>query len=342
MSETSNVQHWSLTLGGSNGSTSIVIENANNTITSGEHEFVCATVDPDSSTAILYVSGVMVASSIALSFSPGPSGVDTVDVPIRLGAHRAFSSMGITNAIGIEGGLISNAFFMQKALSQDEVSGIYVSGFASGTAPAGPVASGITNSDLNDSVKDTLGILDANMSKIIFTSWHNYETANPSGIRHANSGFHPAYDQLIGAGSNSGLNFGNILQGTASGVKVVTFRNSTTGTVISGMKLWMSNYGDLPLSGWNVSYHCDSNWLPNLTLPSGSGIVGKTYLTASSVLRSDGGLTISGYSLDGTVQSGEQEISQYIYLGFVTDGEFTPPGTYGPDGFAFRLTAFNI
>ncbi len=198
----------------------------------------------------------------------------------------------------------------------------------------------VSNSDTNDTLKDNLDVESTSGSVIIMTAWDPTELANPSGIRHATSGFHPAFIQVLGLGSTSGLSFGELLQTTTSGTKAVVFRNASTGTIISNMRLWIDDSSALGTSGWNVSAHINSNWL-NLTLPSGSGILGKTLETAISVLRSDLGTTISGYELDGTVQSGEQEVSQYIYLAFNADTELIP-STYGPDGFGFRLTFDNV
>lgn len=306
-------------------------------LTSGKYEHVVCTINAQSASnnVRLYVSGLAVATG-SITFSPGTSGAFP---HFRIGSTISAGAEFVNNAVGSRGAEFAEVFLIRRNLTAEQVSGIYTYGFQDGIEPP---PSGMSNSDLNDSQKDNLGEQSSGLSRLAFTAWRNTESANPSGIRHATSGFHPAWIQLIGHGASSGLNFGSILQGTASGVKVITFRNTTPNTRISGMKIWMSDFGDLPTSGWNISYHCNSRWLPNLTLPSGSGVIGRSYAAASSVLRSDGGLTISGYQLDGTVQSGEQEISQYVYLGFVTDGNFTPPGTYGPDGFAFRVSAYNV
>lgn len=306
-------------------------------LTSGKYEHVVCTINAQTAVnnVILYVSGLAVATG-SITFSPGTSGA--------FPHFRVFSSTSagaefVNNGVGSRGAEVAEVFLIRQNLTPEQVSGIYTFGFQDGLAP-GP--SGMSNSDLNDSQKDNIGEQSSGLCHITFTAWRNTESANPSGGRHATSGFHPAWIQLIGRGATSGLNFGPILQGTSSGVRVITFRNTTPNTRISGMKFWMSDFADLPSSGWNISYHCNSRWLPNLTLPSGSGMVGRSYAAASSVLRSDGGLTISGYNLNGLSQSGEQEISQYVYLGFTSDGEFTSPGTYGPDGFAFRLSAYNV
>lgn len=331
--------HWSLTLGTSNGTSSAAIENTSLVSSIGNYEFVCATVDPSASTAILYVSGLPVASSVALSFSPGPSGVDIIDVPIRLGAHRSFSSMGLTNAIGGDSGLMANAFFLRRALTQLEVSGIYQSGFASGSAPEIPV-SGMSNSDLNDTLKDNIGAQSSSGSTMIITAWDVTDPADPSGYRHMTSGLHPAFIKVLGQGSTSGLSFGNLLQTTSSGTKAIVFRNATSGNNVDNMRFWLKDYGAFPSSGWNVAVHVNSKWLPNLILPSGSGILGKSLGDAVTVLRSDGATSISGYELDGTSSSGEQEVSQYIYIAFNADTELAP-ATYGYDDFGFHLTLDN-
>jgi hypothetical protein len=337
-SETVDTLHWSLTLGRTNGTSSVTIEDTSNMIVSGNFEFVCATVDPDNDTAILYVSGLPVASSVALSFSPGPSGVDSIDVPIRLGGHRGSTSMGITNAVGIEDGLMSHAFFIKRALTQLEVSGIYQSGMPSGSAPEA-VVSGMFNSDLNDTLKDNIGAQSASAATLIMTAWDPTDLADPSGQRHITTGIHPAFVKVLGPGSTSGLPFGELLQTTASGTKAITFRNATPGTNVGNLRFWLRDYGAFPSSGWNVAVHVNSEWL-NLTLPSGSGILGKTLGDAASVLRSDGFTSISGYTIDGTSPSGEEETSQYIYIAFNADTELAP-GTYGYDDFGFRLTVDN-
>jgi len=305
-------------------------------LSSGKYEHVVCTIDSTTSTnnVVLYVSGLGVATG-SIAFSPGLSGAHP---PFRMFSSTSSTSEIVANGVGGHGVNIGEAFIIRRLLTPQEVSGIYVSGFIDGSAPI--TSSGMNNSDLNDTQKDNLGAQTSTTSNIIINAWKNTELANPSGVRHATSGFHPAFIKVLGNGASSGLTF-NSLQGTASGIAVLSFRNATTGTVISGMKIWMDTSSALPSSGWNVSFHVNSAWLPNLTLPSGSGIIGKSLGAASSVLRSDLNTTISGYSLDGTVQSGEYEISQYIYLGFTTDSEFTP-GTYGPNGISFRISANNV
>ena len=198
----------------------------------------------------------------------------------------------------------------------------------------------INNSDVNDTQKDNLGA--ALALTVQMTAWNANNAANPSGVRHMTSGYHPAWLKILGIGGGSGLNFGSITQHTSSGIKAVTFRNTAPESAITNMRFWMSDISAFAgVSGWDVAQHVDSKWLPNLTLPSGSGTVGRSLGAATSVLQSDLSTTMSGGTLDGTSISGESGISQYIYLSFATDENFSP-ATYGPGGFIFRLTTDNV
>ena len=289
-----------------------------------------ATVDGTIDTAFLYISGIPVASSTSITLSPGTSG--NAQFPIRIGAHRSFSSQGNANAVGGESGIIAEAFFMDRVLTPAEVAGYSASGFVNET--------GVSESDPEDSLKDTIGAKSLSSVDIRATAWNPTDSADPSGARQIESGAHPAYIQVLTV--ESGLSFGEILQSTASGVKAITFKNATPDTSVSNMRFWnddRSAFG--AVVGYEVAEHIDSSWLVNPVLASGSGIVGKTLDTASTVLRSDGFASISGYTTSTTSISGEQEVSQYIYIALETNSDFTA-GTYGPGGFGFRITVDNV
>ena len=85
--------NWEFTVGGLTGDSSYVISSPYAADIT-KFESVVATMDPSTTTAILYVSGLPVASSTSLTPSPGTSGKQYS--PIRIGAHRSFSSMGTT------------------------------------------------------------------------------------------------------------------------------------------------------------------------------------------------------------------------------------------------------
>jgi hypothetical protein len=325
---------WRAEIGITNGATTTVIRNVDN-LMSGVWQHVVCTVDTDATTdnVKIYVSGVLRASGDA-TVAPAPSGTHP---STRLFCTSSKTSEVISNACGSRGVILGETFFMRRTLTEGEVAGIFSSGFV-----AVPAGTGILQSDISDSLKDTIGAQAAASSILQFTAWNANNAADPTGSRHMTSGYHPAWLKVIGEGSTSGLNFGTITQHTASGIKAITFRNTTPETAINNIRFWMSDVSAFAgVTGWEVSMHVDSQWLPNLTLPSGSGVVSRTLAAASSILQSNGSATISGGTLDGNLPSGESGVSQYIYLSFVTNGDFVP-NTYGPTGFNFRITADNV
>lgn len=286
----------------------------------------------------IYVSGVL-ANSGALQYSPGPSGssgilIDLVDVPFRIGAHRAFSSQSATNAVGIESGLMAEAFVMNRVLTEDEIVGIASSGIRT------PAIGNQNDSDNLDSSKDTLGsITGSSVPVISITAWDGNAQADPSGMRQISGAFHPSFLKLLGPSASSGLSFTGTFRGTPSDPVAITFRNATSGTNISNLKIWLDNYDAFASTqGYEVSVHINGKWLPGLVLPSGSGVVGKTFQTASSIYRSDGYNGLSGIPTQGTASSGEGDISQYVYLAFDSNNDLDL-GTYGTTGFSFKVTA---
>lgn len=323
-----NEFNWELTLGGSNGTASYLVGSPYD-IALDQYESVVATVDGTTDTAFLYISGIPVASSTSITLSPGSSG--NAQFPIRIGCHRAFSSQGVTNAVGGESGVMAEVFFMDRVLTPAEVAGYSASGFVART--------GVSESDPQDSLKDNIGAQSATAVDVRVTAWDPTDSADPSGARNIESGAHPAYIQVLTV--ESGLAFGDILQSTVSGVKALTIKNATSGTNIDNIRFWNDDRSAFAgIVGYEVAEHIDSAWLVNPVLASGSGIVGKTLDSASTVLRSDGFASISGYTVDTTSISGEQEVSQYIYIALQTNSDFTP-GTYGPGGFGFRVTVDN-
>ena len=331
----SPAKYWSVEVGISNGSsTASVASPFESTENTWEH--VVCTVDSAGTTdnIRLYISGVLAASGSA-TVSPGTSGAHP---PFRIFSNTSSTSEGILNGVGGDGGKAAETFLIRRILTSGEVAGVYESGFISPPA----VSSGILQSDINDTLKDNIGAQTASVSELRVTAWDANNAADPSGFRHMTSGYHPSWIGVVADDSASGLNFGNINQSTASGIKAITFRNITNNTAIGNLKFWMSDVSAFAgITGWEVSQHIDSKWLPNLTLPSGSGVVSRTLGDAATVLQSDGNTTISGGTLLGTSTSGESGISQYIYLSFVTNSDFTP-SNYGPAGFVFRITTDNV
>jgi hypothetical protein len=332
---TSPSRFWRAEIGASNGGSTATVDSPF-TAAENAYEHVVCTVDADTATnnVRLYVSGILVASG-SITVSPGTSGAHP---PFRILGNSAGASESVLNGISSAGGQVAETFFMNRTLTSGEVAGVFASGFVA--VPA--AGSGFFNSDEQDTLKDNVGPQSASTSSIPITAWNGNERADPSGFRHMTSGSHPGWLKILEVGGGSGLNFGQISQGTASGIRAITFRNATTGTKINNMKFWAYDLSAFNgIVGYDIALHIDSKWLPNLTLPSGSGVVGRSLAAASSVLRSDGHTEISGYSLAGHIPSGEQEISQYIYLSFDTNSDFTP-NTYGPTGFEFRVTADNL
>ena len=309
--------------------------------TSGTYQHVVAVANGAAGTLDLYISGVQVSGRIdtgngAFVYAPEGSGtaLDLI-MPFRIGAITADSTDLYTSAdFGFQGsGEFSELFFMNRALSSGEVFSLFESGFVASTFSA--------DSDDYDTLKDNIGV-QSSLSTIQITAWDANNAADPSGSRHMTSGYHPSWLKIVGEGAGSGLNFGRITQHTTSGIKAITIRNTTNATILNNIRFWMSDISAFAgVTGWEVSQHIDSKWLPNLTLPSGSGTVSRTLAAASSIFQSDGATVISGGVIDGTVTSGESGISQYIYLSFHTNENFTP-STYGPTGFVFRITSDNV
>jgi len=324
---------WRIRTGQTDG-TSTVTVTAADAIEAGEWMHVVGSIDGSTSTnnIKIYVSGILVGTGSA-TFDPGNSSSGN-HPGLRLGAGWSATSENLVNNISSSSGSLAETFFMDRLLSNDEVSGVYLSGFQ--PSPS----TGVFQSDLNDTLKDTIGPQSISASEIRLTAWDANNGADPSGIRHMTSGYHPAWIENISTGG-SGLNFGRINQHTASGIKAITFRNITPETAINNIRFWLPDITAFAgVTGWEVSEHVDFLWLPNLTLPSGSGVVGKVLEDATTILQSDGSATISGATLDGVSISGESGISQYIYLSFVTNENFVPD-IYGPTGFGFRLTMDN-
>jgi len=328
-------RYWKIQVGTTNGDTTVGISSPF-TAAENTYEHVVCTIDSatTSDNIRIYISGILVTSG-STTFSPGVSGAHP---PLRLGGTSASTSEQLANSLASAGGQLAEVFMIRRILSSGEVAGVYESGFISR-----PIAgSGFSNSDELDTLKDTIGPQSTSASTIVMTAWNANESADPSGIRHMTSGYHPAWIKMLDTGSTSGLNFGSINQNTISGIKAITFRNSTPETTLNNIKFWLSNESAfVGINGWEVAQHIDSEWLPNLVLSSGSGLVGRSLAVASSVLQSDGSTTISGATLNGVSISGESGVSQYIYVSFETNNDFTA-GTYGPTGFTFRITADNI
>ncbi len=325
-----NILNWELTLGRSNGGSNLLIASPF-TINTGVYESVVAVVDTVADTAILYVSGVPAASSTSVQYSPGPSGWG--QSPVRLGNHRSFSSQGNTNAVGFESGLMAEAFFMDRALTEDEVQGYHASGFRAGQGAFVPS----DDSNTNDSQKDNIGTISTDAPTLRITAWNATDAANPSGMRHTESGSHPAFVKVIGTGS--GITFNRAIFNGVSDPLALTVRNVTPSKVVSGIKVWLQNEAAFAgVDGYEVSARIKSEWDPNLEMGSGGGFLARNFAAASSVLRSDLGLTINGVVAQSNATSGEPDVSQYIYLALHTDGNFIP-GTYGPSGFNIRITS---
>jgi hypothetical protein len=283
----------------------------------------------------LYISGVLVNSG-SIQFSPGPSGssgilTDKMDVPFRVGAHRAFTSQAVTNAVGTESGLMAEAFFMDRMMTQAEIQGYAASGFR-----VNPLGS-TDNSNTSDTLKDNIGAIAAGTAPTLsITLWDATEGADPSGYRHTQSGSHPAFIKILSA--TSGIVFTNARQGIPSDPVAVTVRNMTSGINVSGMVIWLDQYTALnATSGWEVSQRILGPWTPNLSMSSGLGVMGKSLGAASSIKRSDGYAAISGNTIMDA-SSGEPQISQYVFLAFDTNSDVIP-ATYGSTGFTFKITA---
>ena len=89
-----NILNWEISIPRSNGSSNLIVSSPH-TINTGVYESVIAVVNNTANTAILYVSGIPVASSTSANMSTGPSGWS--QSPVRIGSHRSFSSQGNTN-----------------------------------------------------------------------------------------------------------------------------------------------------------------------------------------------------------------------------------------------------
>jgi hypothetical protein len=327
---------WRCDIGNTAGDAALSLRNVD-LLVSGVWQHVVVTVDSDttSNNVKMFVSGILRTSG-STTYAPGTSGAYP---SFRQFATNSSTAEFNSNACGGRGAQLAEIFYIRRELTEAEVLGVFNSGIIEGTAVVAP-NTGVFQSDLNDTLKDTIGPQSISASEIRLTAWDANNAANPSGVRHMTSGYHPAWIENISTGG-SGLNFGRINQHTASGIKAITFRNITPETAINNIRFWMPDttaFG--AVTGWEVSEHVNSLWLPNLTLPSGSGVVGRVLGDATAILQSDGSATISGATLDGASISGESGISQYIYLSFVTNENFVPD-TYGPTGFGFRLTMDN-
>jgi len=322
---------WRVRGGADAGATTVTVTDAGS-IQAGEWMHVVGSIDGSVATDNfkIYVSGILTSSG---SETFDPDDAESGNHPgVRLGAGWSATSETIVNAISTSSGAMAETFFANRLLTNEEISGIYVNGFQSSDT-------GVSSSDTNDSLKDNVGTISPNVPTLSVNAWDGTETSNPSGSRHIASGLHPAFIKVAGEGSTSGISFEQVVVGTPSNPIVVTFRNTTSGTLVNNMKIWLTDISAFAgVSGWNVAQHIDSVWLPNLVLPSGSGTVGQTLAAASSILRSDTGANVSGEVVNTTDLSYEPDISQYIYLSFATDSNFTK-GNYGPTGFRFRITA---
>ncbi len=321
---------WRAQIGTSNGTSSTAVRGAY-TVASGAWEHIVCTVDADTSSdnIILYVSGIMVASGSA-TVSPGTSGGHP---PFRLFGDTSSTSEGMFNVVAStdRGGIMAETMLFHRTLSTSEVLGIYQSGVQA-------AAGAISDSDTNDTQKDNQASGAGTTATIVLTAWDASDSADPSGIRHTTSGFHPAFIKILGIGGGSGLDFGTFVQGSPSSPKAITFRANDTGNILHDMRVWSSDLSAFAgVIGYEPTLHINSDWIPNLVLPSGSGVVGKNLAAASSILRSDGNTTLSGYVTHDASQSGEQEISQYVYLAIDTSNDMTA-GDYGNSGFEFRVT----
>lgn len=327
-----NILNWEMSIPRSNGGSNLIISSPH-TIDTGNYESVIAVVNNTANTAILYVSGIPVASSTSANMSTGPSGWS--QSPVRIGSQRSFSSQGNTNSIGFESGLMAEAFFMDRILTQDEIDGIAQSGFILNPS-ATPSFNPSDDSNANDTQKDNVGAINTTAADLKVTEWNATNSANPSGMRHTESGSHPSFVRIIGVGS--GIVFNGAKFNSISDPVALTVRNVTSGKFVSNMKIWLQDDSAfVGVDGYEISARIKSEWEPNLNMSSGGGVLPRNQLAASSVLRSDLTNSISGVVAQSNATSGEPDVSQYIYLALDTNGNFIP-GTYGPTNFNIRIT----
>ena len=319
---------WRVDVGLTNGNSSVTVNSPFSAV-ENTYEHVVCTVDTDAITENirLYISGILVATGDG-TIAPGTSGAHP---PFRLFGNTSATSEGVLDGVASMGGDIAETFLIRRTLSNEEVSGIYQSGF---TAPVGSVS----DSDAHDRLKDNQASGGGTGGSIVLTAWDASDGADPSGVRHTTSGFHPAFIKILDVGGGSGVDFGIVTQGTPSSPRAITFRSDDVGKKLHNMRIWASDLGTFDgIIGYEPTLHINSKWLPNLILPSGSGVVGRSLGAASSILRSDGLTSISGSIVDTASQSGEADISQYVYLALDSSSDMTV-GSYGPANFTFMVT----
>ena len=231
---------------------------------------------------------------------------------------------------------MAEAFFMDRALSGDEVAGIAASGFIENPGAA-PSFNPSDDSNENDTQKDNIGAISTDAATLRVTQWNATNSADPSGMRHTESGSHPSFVRIIGTGS--GIVFNGAKFNDISDPIALSIRNVTAGKLVSDLAIWLQDDSAFAgVNGYEVSARIRSDWAPNLNMSSGGGYLARSQGAASSILRSDLTNSISGVVAQSNATSGEPDVSQYIYLALETDGNFTP-GTYGPNNFNIRITA---
>ena len=306
---------------------------------SGVWQHVVGVVDSDTATAKIFLDGVDVTADSSPEpkvYAPAGSGsAFDLLIPVRLGVQTYDpTDLWTTGNFGLlSSGWMAETFIMNRALSDAEVLGIHNSGFI--------VQTFNSESDTNDTQKDNVGEIAApDGPRLVMTAWNPRQQANPSGMRQITSGVHPAFVKLLGEDAVSGLLFPGAMQGTPSEPVAVSVRAETNGKLVESMNIWISDDSAFTgVDGFEVAGVVASEWLPNIVIPSGSGVVGRNLADALLVLRSDKNTTISGLQVNDQSASGEAgvDISQYIYMSFDTNNDFEP-GTYGPTGFQFRVS----
>jgi hypothetical protein len=325
--------HYRLRVGTSNGSNTVTVTGC--TITADEYQHVICTIDgtTTSDNLRIYCSGQLVASG-STTYDPGSESTSGLHPGVRLFAGWSASSEGIVNSISTSSGSMAGTFYMNRLLTEAEVNNIFQSGFQA------PAVTGNSESDTPDTQKDNIGDITPVVPSLHMTAWDATEAADPTGMRHATSGIHPAFKRMLGLGSTSGIRFNDVRQTEVSDPIAITFRLASSDVTISNMKFWAPDLTVFTgLVGFDIAQEIASEWQGgSITLSSGLENVGKTLGTASSVLRSDKFDAISGVVRDTLPDtSGEGEVSQYIYIAFESNNDFTP-GDYGFDNFKFRIT----
>jgi hypothetical protein len=322
---------WRIRTGQTNG-TSTVTVTADGAITGGEWMHVVGQIDGTTSTnnIRIYVSGVLNGSGSAV-FDPG-NGSSGNHPALRVGGGNSATSETIVNGIGDSSGLFAETFFMDRLLTDAEILDVYQNGFLDG---------GVSDSDTLDSLKDNTGPVVTSTADIIVTAWDSEDTANPSGFRHALSGIHPAFSGLMTSGSTilDTVRIPDVNIEEVSDTVALTLHSRTDSSVLNNVRFWMSDWsGFSGLNGFQATRHINPLWLPSLALPSGSGVVASSLAGADTVLRSDGGTSISGQegrNVNDPLNEGD--ISEYIYLAFDSNSNFSK-GQFGPSGFKLRFT----